>query len=94
MENQEILDDIQAQIERLNAMPHSTGDFYLEEPWWGYMIKRGDQKVLFRERFSWLISPVFEEARDLGIWLDGYLEALKDGHHFTASGAKFRVVAR
>jgi len=94
METQEILDGIQEQVKRLNALPHSTGDFYLEQASWGYMIKRGDQKVLFKERFSWLISPVFEEARDLGIWLDGYLEALKDGHHFTASGAKFRVVAR
>jgi len=91
METQEIL-DIQAQIERLNAMPHSTGDFYLEEPWWGYTLMRGDQEVLFKERFSWFISPVFEEARDLQLWLDGYLHALPDAWHFTPEGSRWRGV--
>ena len=98
MENQEIL-DIQEQIERLNAMPHSTGDFYLEEPWWGYIVMRGDQQALYGDRFSWVISPVYRHARDLGIWLDGYLRALEDAYHFTADGARWRgeeqpVVAR
>ena len=91
MAEQVLLDGIQEQIERLNALPHSTGDFYLEEASWGYMIKRGDQEVLFKERFSWLISPVFEEVRDLQLWLDGYLEALKDAYHFTSDGAILRV---
>jgi hypothetical protein len=90
MENQEVL-DIQAQIERLNSLPHSTGDFYLEEPWWGYIVMRGDQQALYRDRFSWVISPVFRHARDLGIWLDGYLHALEDAHHFTPEGAILRV---
>jgi hypothetical protein len=87
----ETLDDIQEQIERLNAMPHSTGDFYLEKPWWGYIVMRGDQQALYRDRFSWVISPVYRHACDLHIWLDGYLEALKDAYHFTSDGAILRV---
>jgi hypothetical protein len=95
----ETLDGIQEQVKRLNALPHSTADFYLEQASRGYMVMRGDQQVLFKERFSWFISPVFEEARDLGIWLDGYLHALEDAYHFTADGARWRgeeqpVVAR
>ena len=81
MENQEIL-DIQEQIERLNAMPHSTGDFYLEQVSRGYMVQRGDE--------SWVISPVFRHARDLQLWLDGYLHALEDAYHFTSDGARWR----
>ena len=85
MDEQEILSRIGAQIDQLNAMAHSTNDFYLAEGSLGHHVRRGDMED------NWPIT-VYQSPRDLERWLDGYIIGISAAYQFTLSAERFRAV--